>query len=143
VRQLLEAMVRGDAPPPPIGAFLGMRIVAVDDGSATFEVDVDLTKFANPMGTVHGGILGDLADAAMGCAFASTLAEGESFTTLELKLSFLKPVWVGTLTAVGSVVKKGNTVSLTECRVTDEGGSLVAHSTSTVMTLRGELAAGR
>jgi uncharacterized protein (TIGR00369 family) len=143
MRPLLEAMMRGEAPPAPVARFLGMRLVAVGDGTATWVVDVDLEKFGNPMGTLHGGILADLADAAMGCAFASTLEEGESFTTLELKMNFLKPVWSGTLTAVGLVVKRGNNVGLTECRVSDGGGSLVAHSTSTVMTLRGDAASGR
>ena len=58
----------------------------------------------NPMGTLHGGILCDMADAAMGCAYASRLGEGESFTTLELKINFLKPVWSGLLTARAHVV---------------------------------------
>jgi uncharacterized protein (TIGR00369 family) len=95
------------------------------------------------MGTLHGGILCDLVDGAMGTAYASLLDDGESFTTLELKINFLKPVRTGRLEAVGTVVKAGRTVGLSECRVTDEGGSLVAHATSTCMTLRGEQAEGR
>ena len=79
----------------------------------------------------------------MGCAHASLLEEGETFATIELKINFLKPVWEGSLTAVGSVVKAGRTVGLVECRVTDAGGSLVAYATSTCMTLRGEAAVGR
>jgi uncharacterized protein (TIGR00369 family) len=95
------------------------------------------------MGTLHGGILCDVADGAMGTAYASLLEEGETFTTLELKINFLKPVRAGRLTAVGTVLKSGRTVGLAECRVTDESGSLVAHATSTCMTLRGEAAEGR
>ena len=72
----------------------------------------------------------------MGCANATRLEEGEAFTTVELKINFLKPVWAGRLTAVGSVVKAGRTIALTDCRVTDEAGSLVAYATSTCMTLR-------
>ncbi len=72
----------------------------------------------------------------MGCASLTTLAEGELFTTVELKINFLKPVWSGLLTAVGSVVKGGRTITLCDCRVTDEGGSLVAYATCTQMTLR-------
>ena len=95
------------------------------------------------MGTVHGGVLCDVADAAMGIAYASTLGEGESFTTLELKINFLKPVRSGTLVAVGRLVKGGRTVGLVECDVTDASDQLVARATSTCMTLRGVQAAGR
>jgi uncharacterized protein (TIGR00369 family) len=95
------------------------------------------------MGTLHGGILCDVADAAMGIAYASTLEEDESFTTLELKINFLKPVWNSKLTAEGKVVKRGRTIGLTECDVTDEKGSLMARASSTCMTLRGKDAAGR
>jgi uncharacterized protein (TIGR00369 family) len=79
----------------------------------------------------------------MGIAYASTLAEDESFTTLELKINFLKPVWQTRLTAEGRVVKRGRTIGLTECDITDENGSLVARASSTCMTLRGDEAAGR
>lgn len=98
---------------------------------------------ANPMGTLHGGVLCDIVDAAMGLAYAANLGEGESFTTLELKINFLKPIWKARLRAVGRVVKQGRTVSLVECDVTDDKGSLVARATSTCMTLRGKQAQGR
>jgi len=100
-------------------------------------------RHANPMGTLHGGILCDIADAAMGMAFASTLDEGETFTTLELKINFLKPVWTGRLVATGRVVKGGRTIGLVECDVVDEKERLVARASSTCMTLRGEEANGR
>jgi uncharacterized protein (TIGR00369 family) len=92
---------------------------------------------------VHGGVLCDLADAAMGMAYASALEEGETFTTLELKINFLKPVWSGRLTAAGRVVKHGRTIGLVECDVRDDDGHLVARASSTCMTLRGDAAAGR
>jgi uncharacterized protein (TIGR00369 family) len=95
------------------------------------------------MGTVHGGILCDLADAAMGMAYASNLAEGESFTTLELKINYLRPVWDGEITAQGQVVSQGQSVGLVECSVTDERGRLIARATNTCLTLRGEQARGR
>ncbi len=100
-------------------------------------------QHANPMGTVHGGILCDLADAAMGMAYASTLDEGESFTTLELKINFLKPVWSGRLRATGRIVKGGHTVGLVECDIHDDKDRLVARASSTCLTLRGEQAEGR
>ena len=100
-------------------------------------------RHSNPMGTIHGGILCDLADAAMGMAYFSTLEPGESFTTLELKINFLRPFWTGRLVARGRVVSRGRTVGMTECDVEDDEGRLIARATSTCLTLRGEAAAGR
>ena len=79
----------------------------------------------------------------MGLACASLLQEGESFTTLELKINFLRPVWNATLPVVGEVVKPGTTIALVECTITDERDRLVARASSTCMTLRGESARGR
>ena len=101
----------------------------------TFEFDAG-PQHSSPPGTLHGGVLCDLADAAMGCAVVSVLEEGASFATVELKINFLKPVWNARLTAVGATIKVGRTLTLCECRITDEGGSLVAYATSTQMTLR-------
>jgi uncharacterized protein (TIGR00369 family) len=142
---MLERMLsvmRGEVPPPPVAALIGFRIAAVEPGRAVLELET-AERHANPMGTVHGGVLCDVADAAMGIAYAATLGEGESFTTLELKINFLKPVRKARLQAVGRVVKGGRTIGLVECDVTDEDGSLVARATSTCMTLRGEDARGR
>jgi uncharacterized protein (TIGR00369 family) len=138
----LQAQARGDLDGPPVSKLIGIRLLEAEPGRTVFELETG-PQHTNPMGTVHGGILCDLADAALGTAYASLLDEGETFTTLELKINFLKPVWRGRLTAVGEIVKNGRSIGLTQCRVTDEGGSLVAHATSTCLTLRGEAAAGR
>jgi uncharacterized protein (TIGR00369 family) len=138
----IERIVRGEAPQPPIGKLLGMRLVHVAAGESRFELDAG-ERHSNPMGTLHGGILCDIADGAMGIAFASTLEEGESFTTLELKINFLKPVWKTRLTARGRLVKRGKTIGMVECDVTNAEGELVARATSTCMVLRGEMAKGR
>jgi uncharacterized protein (TIGR00369 family) len=137
-----RAIVAGDQEPPPVARLIGMRMTAVEEGAVTFELDAD-EQHTSPLGTVHGGILCDVADAAMGCAHASQLADDETFTTLELKMNFLKPVWAGHLVAEARVVKAGRTIGLVDCRVTDESGSLVAYGTSTCMTLRGDAASGR
>ena len=105
----LERVIRGELPAPPIAQLIGFRLVAVKRGEAVFDFESS-ERHANPMGTLHGGVLCDVADAAMGVAFASTLEDGESFTTLELKINFLRPVWSEKLRAVGRVVKRGNTV---------------------------------
>ena len=138
----VRAMIRGEAPPPAVAGLVGFRIVEVDPGRAVFEMEAG-PQHANPMGTLHGGILCDIADAAMGIAYASALGEGESFTTLELKINFFKPVWTSHLTATARIVKRGKTVGMTECDVFDETGSLVARASSTCLTLSGEMAKGR
>ncbi len=138
----MERMARGEAPPPPIAMLMGFRLVEVRPGEAVFEIEAH-ERHANPMGTLHGGVLCDVADAAMGCAYAATLDDEESFTTLELKINFLKPVWKDGLIAKARVVQKGRTVGLTECTVTNSKGERVAYATSTCMTLRGDQARGR
>jgi len=138
----LHAVVRGEAPQPPVAQLIGFALTTVGEGRARIEFEAG-PQHTNPRGTLHGGILCDIADAAMALAYATTIGDGESFTTLELKINFLKPVWKARLTAEGRVVKRGRTIGLTECDVTDEKGGLVARASSTCMTLRGDEAAGR
>jgi uncharacterized protein (TIGR00369 family) len=128
--------------PPPVAGLIGLELDRMENGESTMHMDVE-ERHANPMGTIHGGILCDLADAAMGTAYFSLLEEGESFTTLELKINYLRPFWTGKLTAHGRVVSRGKTVGMTECDVVDEQGRLIAKATSTCLTLRGDAAAGR
>lgn len=134
----MQAMIRGEAPPPPVATLVGFALTAVEPGHATLEFQADTRRHANPMGGLHGGILCDVADAAMGIAFASTLDDGESFTTLELRINFLRAVTNAKLLAVGKVVQRGRTIGLTECDITDEQGRLVARASSTCMVLRGK-----
>lgn len=140
--QRLQRMARGEVPPPPVMKLIGMELIEVATGRAVFRLRAD-ERHANPMGTLHGGVLCDLADGAMGCAFASTVAAGESYTTLELSINFLKPFRTGTLTATGRIVKRTRRTGLVECDVTDEKGSLVARAKSTCLVLEGEDARGR
>ena len=128
--------------PPPVAELLGIDVVERGEGETIFKLEAE-ERHSNPMGTIHGGILCDLADAAMGMAFFTTLEEGESFTTLELKINYLRPFWTGTLLAHGKVVSRGKTIGLTECRIVDDRDRLIAHATSTCMALRGDMAAGR
>jgi uncharacterized protein (TIGR00369 family) len=126
----------------PVADLVGFRAVSFGDGRAVFEMEVG-TRHHNPMGTVHGGILCTLADSAMGFAFASTLSAGESFTTLELKINYLRPVFEGKVVATARVVHRGKTVGMVECDVADGEGKLVARTVSTCQVLRGESARGR
>ena len=125
-----------------VARLIGFEAKDVADGRATVTLSAG-PQHANPMGTLHGGILCDIADAAMGMAFASTLAPEESFTTVELKINFFRPVWQARLRAEGTVVQRGRTIGYVECTITDEENRLVAKAASTCMVLRGQGAAGR
>lgn len=129
-------------PVAPVAVAVGFEVTAAADGAATVVLDAG-PEHANPMGTLHGGVLCDVGDAAMGLAFASTLEADESFATLELHVNYLRPVWDDRLTAEGRVVSRGRTVGLVECDIETAAGALVARLSSTCLTLRGEAAAGR
>jgi uncharacterized protein (TIGR00369 family) len=140
--EFLRKMAEGELPGPPVSQVLGFNIIEVEEGRVVMEMDAS-ERLHNPMGTLHGGILCDIADAAMGFAFVSTLADDELFTTVEIKLNFLKPIFKSKLRAEGKLIKKGSRVGLLECHVYDEKQSLVAHSTSTCMILKGNSAGKR
>ena len=122
-------------PPPPVSRLIGFVLKSTEPGHAIFEMEAD-ERHHNPMGTLHGGIYCDLADAAMGYAYAATLGDGEIFTTIELKINFFRPVRQGKLTAEARVVKAGSALGYVECDVTDQAGKLVARAASTCMKLR-------
>src|SRR4029077_15281957 len=128
-------MQRGEAPPPPIGRLLGLVLKVIEPGHAVFEMEAD-ERHHNPMGTLHGGIYCDLADAAMGYAYAATLGEGETFTTVELKINFFRPMPRGKLIAEAKVIRAGSTLGYVECDVKDQAGKLVAKAASTCMKLQ-------
>jgi uncharacterized protein (TIGR00369 family) len=136
----LVALVKKES--VPVARLLGFEMGEMADGRAVGFLEAG-PRHANPMGTLHGGILCDLADAAMGMAFASTLKAHESFTTLELKINFLRPFWTGRLRAEGTVASRGKKIGYVECAVTDDRDRLVAKAVSTCLILRGGQAAGR
>ena len=126
----------------PIGELLGFRPVSRESGRAVVQLTAG-PQHANPMGTLHGGVLCDIADAAMGVAFSSVLDPAESFTTVEFKINFFRPVWNGELFAEAHIVQRGKTVGYLECAVKDDTGRLIAKASSTCIVLRGEKATGR
>jgi uncharacterized protein (TIGR00369 family) len=128
-------MKEGNEEPPPIMKTLGMNLVQFGDGRAILNMRVD-ERFHNPMGTLHGGIMTDLADACMGVAMMSTLGDGESFTTLELKMNFLRPVIEGEITAEAKVLHRGRTVAMVESVLKNSDGKEVARASATQMVLR-------
>jgi len=126
----------------PVAALIGFAVDEIGDGRAVASLESG-PQHANPMGTLHGGILCDLADAAMGMAFVSTLAAEESFTTIALNINFFRPVWQTRLRAEARVVNRGKNVGYIECNVSDQDAKLVARATSTCVVLRGEQARAR
>jgi len=138
----IRMAMRGEAAYPPIAELIGFTVTDLQPGRAVIEFEAT-ERHANPMGTLHGGVLCDIADAAMGIAYAGTLEDGETFTTLDLHITFLRPVWTARLRATGIVVHQGRTVGLAQCDVTDEQQRLIARATSTCMTLRGKQAKDR
>ena len=138
----LHGMISGTTPAPPIATLIGFAPTHVELGHTVMEMDAS-ERHANPMGTLHGGIIADLSDAAMGFAMATTLEENESFTTLDLTVKYFKPIWNAHLKASARVTKRTRSLGLIECEVEDEKGSLVAKVFSTCMVLRGDEARGR
>ncbi|HET9847461.1 MAG TPA: alpha/beta fold hydrolase [Candidatus Dormibacteraeota bacterium] len=136
-RDLLEAALRGNSLPAPFFQLLGMRFIAVSDGSATLEMPATASQY-NPNNVVHGGAITSLADSAMGLAVFSTCAAGESFTTAELHINFLKAATVesGTLRSVGRVIQRGQQIVVAEADVVDQQNQLLARASSTLFILQ-------
>ncbi len=126
----------------PLSELLGFHLIEVEPGEAVIELEARDHHF-NPMGTLHGGVLATIADTSMGIAHGSLLEEGESSTTIEMKINFLRPFWDGKLRAAGKSIKHGRTLTYLESEVHDGDGALIARASSTCMTLRGKMAEGR
>lgn len=129
--------------PAPIVKSIPFTIKSYSPGFAEVECATDPEVHANPMGTVHGGVFCTIADAAMGVAHWVGLEEGESFTSIDFRINFFRPVWRDTLLATAKVVNAGRSVSYYDCAITRGDGKVVAQATSSIMTLRGDAAKGR
>jgi uncharacterized protein (TIGR00369 family) len=128
----LQALIDGTLPAPPITKTLGFRLAAVEHGRAVFEGEPRV-EYYNPLGTVHGGYAATLLDSAVACAIHTTMAKGEGYTTLELKLNVVRPITVavGLLIAEGRVIYRGRTTATSEGQLKDRAGKLYAHATTT------------
>ena len=129
--------------PTPISRLLGFRMVEIGKATAVIEFDADAAYHGNQQGTVHGGLLCELADAAIGTAHSTLMDTGESFTSIDLKATFLRPVWQSRLRAHAYASHSGRTISHYICNITREDGKVIASVSSAVMTLRGNHAQGR
>jgi len=130
----LQAMVDGTAPRPPIMDTVDISGFYPARGSVAVELRAQTFHY-NPLGSVHGGIIATLLDTAAGCSVHSTLAVGETYTTMDLTTKFLRAATVesGLLRCEGSILQRGRRTALAEARLTDEAGRLLAHATSTCM----------
>lgn len=130
----LNAMIDGELPPPPISGLMEFGLVSAEPGKVVFTCRPDESAY-NPIGAVHGGLVCTLLDSVAGCAMHSTLPQGKGYTSVEIKVSYLKAVRLnsGLLTATGTVVKAGSRVGFTEGVVTDAGGAVVATASSTLL----------
>lgn len=132
---VIEEWLRKDRNPAPVAKLLGLQLTGFEGGVARMEMDAD-NRHHNPMGVVHGGVLCDLADAAMGVAFAGGLEEGESFVTIQLSATYLRSIREGRLIATGRVLQKGSIAGHAEAEVTDIDGRLVARFSCTCLVTR-------
>lgn len=137
----LQAVVAGRLPPPPMGRLMNMRLTEVTRGHVVFEVTPAEYHY-NPMGMVHGGLAATLLDSAMGCCVHSCLDAGDRYTTLDIKVSYLKAATVesGPMRGIADLLHLGRTVALVEARMVDAAGTLYAHATSTCLIKRAESA---
>lgn len=133
----LRGMGRGDFPPPPIVNLVDFRLLEVDEGRIVFGFTPAEYHY-NPIGSVHGGVISTLLDSALSCAVHSTLPAGVGYTTLEIKVNYVRPVatTTGPMRCEGKVIFRGSTVATSESALMDAGGKLYAHAGGTCLILR-------
>jgi uncharacterized protein (TIGR00369 family) len=132
--EFMQGILEGRFPPPPITAALKFELVKVEHGRAVFE-GVPEFAFYNPIGVVHGGYAATLLDSCMGCAVHATLPAGQTYTTLEFKINYVRPMTdkTGRVRAEGRVIHPGNRAATAEGQIYDDRGKLLAHATTTCM----------
>ena len=130
----LKAIIDGTLPQPPIGETLGFHLAEAEPGRAVFAGTPELRHY-NPIGTVHGGFAATLLDSAVACAIATTMNKGDVWTTLELKINYVRAMTTetGEVRAEGRVIHRGRTVATSEGDLKDAAGKLYAHATTTCM----------
>ncbi|WP_194815401.1 PaaI family thioesterase [Nocardia sp. XZ_19_385] len=135
--ELLRTAMTMENRPRFIGDLLGMEVEEIEHGRVVFAVQTR-QDFANPLGSTHGGICATLLDSVMGCAVHTTLEPGVGYSTLELKVNYIRSVPTDgrRLTATGTIIHVGRTTATAEGRVVDEQGRLVAHATTTCVIFR-------
>jgi uncharacterized protein (TIGR00369 family) len=133
----LQAIARGEYPPPPIAVLMGFSLVEVAEGRAAFAVEPGEHHY-NPIGLVHGGLLATILDSAMGCAVHSSLPAGTGYTTLELHVNLVRAVSrdTGRLVCEAELLHRGGRVATAQGRVRDAEGRMYAHGTTTCLLVQ-------
>lgn len=135
--EFLHRIIRGELPQAPISATLNFRLASAEPGVVVFR-GTPLRAFYNPMEAVHGGFSATLLDSALACAIVSTLEPGYASTTLEIKINFVRPITdeTGEVAAEGRIIHPGKRIATSEAKLTDSGGKLLAHGTTTCMIMK-------
>ena len=135
--EYLRAMQNGEVPPPPISALINMNVSEIEEGRVVFTVEPAEYHY-NPIGTVHGGLAATLLDSSMGCAVQTMLPAGVGYTTLEIKVNYIRSMTrdTGTVYSEGKLIYAGGRIATAEGRITDASGKLYAHATTTCIILR-------
>ena len=130
----LRGLISNDIPAPPICSLYRMRLVRADPGEVTFEWEPDQSQ-CSPDGSVLGGALCGPLDSALGCAVHSTQPAGQGHTSIEIKMSFLRPMkaGMGIITCEGRVTKPGSRIAFAEATATDESGKLIGTASSSFL----------
>jgi uncharacterized protein (TIGR00369 family) len=130
--ELLQRLIAGEYPAPPIAGLLNFTLVEVGEGRAVFR-GLPGERHLNPLGGVHGGWAATIMDSALGCAVQTTLAVGEAYTTAEFKVNLTRPIvpGIGEVAAEGRVVHRGRTLAVSEATLKDKNGKLLAFGTET------------
>ena len=133
-RDFLRGILNGTLPPPPIMITLGYRPVEFETGRVVLRADLDGRAY-NPIGVIHGGFAATLLDTATGCAVHSTLPAGTGYTTIELKVNYLRPLVaeLREVTAIGKVISSGRRTALATAEITDKDGKMIAYASSTCL----------
>jgi uncharacterized protein (TIGR00369 family) len=133
----LQALQSGELPAPPFAALMDMWIHEVNEGRVVFTAKPAEFHY-NALGTMHGGVIATLLDSALGCTVQSMLPTGTSYTTLELKVNYIRPITTKTETVYseGKIIHIGGRTATAECRLTDAEGTLYAHGTTTCLIFR-------
>jgi len=135
--EYLRKIVSGEVPRPPISALMNFGLAELEEGRAVFTAEPAEYHY-NPIGVVHGGLAATLLDSAMGCAVHSTLPAGAGYTTLEIKVNYVRPLTAetGEVRCEARVIHVGGRTATAEGKVLDRAGKLYAHATTTCIIFR-------
>jgi uncharacterized protein (TIGR00369 family) len=135
--EALRAVIAGQFPAPPMARLMNIRLIEVERGRIVFEGTPKEYHY-NPLGTIHGGFAATLLDSAMGCCVHSCLEAGDRYTTLEIKVNYLKALTLetGRVRAIATILHIGRTTALADARIVDDSDAVYAHATSTCLIKR-------